>query len=268
MRMENNASNCKANDRHTILVVGEKGIFPEIMVEYAVEVAKRLNYQILGLNVVDREENKEPEKLIPLSDAVISRHGVNSGTKFKIKAQSCGINFEYLERAGYAGTSVKKILREIKRIAFVITGSDEIKEIIAENIAIPVFSVLSNNNSIKGGMIMEKVLEKKRLLKKTVALGAVSAGLYTAVFMNARAITDFFARGSWYAALPIATVLIFSFAHGSFASNLWSLLGIEAAGKEMKFKTVEKDVRPAVSQKDTARKRPRARAYVNPFHRM
>jgi hypothetical protein len=86
--------------------------------------------------------------------------------------------------------------------------------------------------------------------------------------MNADTITNLFTRGSWYAALPIATAFIFSFAHGAFASNLWSLLGIEAAKKDMKFQTVEKTAHKDVFQKKTSRKRPVARAYVNPFHRL
>jgi hypothetical protein len=268
MSMENSIGVSHTKGQRRILVVGEKGFFSEIMTEYAIEVAKRLNYQILGLNIAGPEKSRELKERVALPDAVFRKHDPNFSEGFKNKSESEGVDFEYLEMVGPVGTSVEKILYEKKRIAFVITGSDEVKEIVAENIAIPVFSVLSNNQKIKGGTIMVEGLTNKRPLKKTLAYGALSAALYAAVFTNAGTVTGFFTKGGWYAALPIATVFIFSFAHGAFASNLWSLLGIEAATRQMEFKTVEKSVQPDVFQNKTARKRPRARAYVNPFHRM
>lgn len=266
MSMENSISVSQSKGQRRILAVGEKGFFPEILIEYAIEVAKRLNYQILGLNMTDPEKSNGKRDAWP--DAVIRKNGMNFSAGFKLKSESSGVGFEYLERGGPIGTAVEKILYEKKGIAFVITGSDEIKEIIAENIAIPVFSVLSNNPKLKGGPIMTERVINKKPLKKTLAYGALSAALYAAVFTNSGTVTGFFTKGGWYAALPIATAFIFSFAHGAFASNLWSLLGIEAAARQMEFKTAEKSVQPDVFQKKTARKRPRARAYVNPFHRM
>ena len=83
---------------------------------------------------------------------------------------------------------------------------------------------------------------------RTVALGLGAAALYAAVFLNADLVMKYFTRGGWYAALPVATVFVFSFVHGAFASNLWSLLGIEATKK----------VQPRVStDRPAPRKRPR-----------
>jgi hypothetical protein len=45
-------------------------------------------------------------------------------------------------------------------------------------------------------------------------------------------------------------------------------MGIEAAQKEVKTVTIEKTVQDDVRTKKVARKRPRARAYINPFHRI
>jgi len=82
--------------------------------------------------------------------------------------------------------------------------------------------------------------------------------------MNADTVMSYFTRGGLYAALPIATVFAFSFAHGAFASNLWSLLGIEAVRKDVLTQTEKK----VVQSRKRAQKRPRAYTYVNPFHRM
>ncbi len=99
-----------------------------------------------------------------------------------------------------------------------------------------------------------KTKEKRRkLLLKTVILGAASAALYTAVFTHSNTIVELFARGGFYAALPIATVFVFSFVHASFAGAFWSLMGVEAATKQA-------TKRPTVSApRPTQSRRPRLR---------
>jgi hypothetical protein len=97
-------------------------------------------------------------------------------------------------------------------------------------------------------------VNKKKLVGKTIFFGALTALLYGAVFTNADFVLHLFTRGGAYAALPIATVFAFSFAHGSFAGNLWSVLGIEAVIKQP---APRPEVRPA--PRPTQRPRPRLR---------
>ena len=105
-------------------------------------------------------------------------------------------------------------------------------------------------------------LNKGKPIAATIGYGIISVALYAAVFTNADTIMRFFTKGGWFAALPIATVFVFSFAHGNFAGNLWSLLGIEAA------KTGEQRVIKRKSEHETSRiqQRPRAYKYINPYH--
>lgn len=250
------SENSKMQESRKILVVGEEGIFSESLIDYAVSVAKRLNYDILALSVIRNE-------LIEVSDK--SEKKLNKA--FEIKSASGGVGYSYLLRFGEAGVIVEKIIHEIKRIGFVITGSDESKENIAAEVTIPVFSVFLNKNT-KGGKVMTKEIKKKKPVGKTLGYGAISLAMYAAVFINADTVTSYFTRGGWYSALPILTVFAFSFAHGAFASNFWTLMGIEAAHKDVKVVTVEKSVQDDVRTIKVARKRPRARAYINPFHRI
>ena len=267
MNMENNSNESKMQDRRKILVTGEKDLFPETAMDYAIQVAGRMDYDILALNIVPEGKENSFSAGYAGPNEAFNKSEIYSGRVFKIKASSNGIRFDYLVRFGGSGEAGGKLIHEIKRIEFVITGSDEIKEKIAAEVTIPVFSVFSNNN-IKGGKTMAEETRKKKPVGKTVGYGALSLVLYAAVFTNADTITSYFTRGSWYAALPVLTVLVFSFAHGAFASNLWSLLGIEAARKDVKVATAEKTVHQDVRAKKSARKRPRARAYINPFHRI
>jgi hypothetical protein len=97
--------------------------------------------------------------------------------------------------------------------------------------------------------------KKKKLVLQTLLYGAVTVALYAAVFTNPGPIAELFARGGYYAALPIATVFVFSFAHGAFASNLWSVMGIEAITKQAVKRPTVSVPRPA--------QRPRPRVQMN-----
>jgi len=267
IKIKSNTDGSGREERRKILVMVEEGFLSESVMDYAILVAGRLDYDILALNIVPEGKENSFSAGYAEPNEALNKSEVYSGRVFKIKAASKGIRFDYLVRFGGSGEAAGKLIHEIKRIEFVITGSDEIKEKIAAEVTIPVFSVLSNNH-IKGGKIMEEEIRKKKPIGKTVGYGALTAVLYAAVFTNADTITNYFTKGSWYAALPIATVFIFSFAHGAFASNLWSLLGIEAVRKDVKVVTAEKTVHEDIRAKKSARKRPRARAYINPFHRI
>jgi len=97
--------------------------------------------------------------------------------------------------------------------------------------------------------------KKGKPVGKTICYGILSAALYAAVFSYSDVVLQLFTKGGVYAALPIATVFVFSFAYGAFASNLWSVLGIEAV-------THQPAKRPAAPAPRPAR-RPRPRLRVN-----
>jgi hypothetical protein len=64
-----------------------------------------------------------------------------------------------------------------------------------------------------------------------VIFGAVSLSGYIALIANQQWVNETFTLGGWHAVYPVVTALIFSFVHGAFASNLLSVLGIEAKKK-------------------------------------
>lgn len=72
---------------------------------------------------------------------------------------------------------------------------------------------------------------KKKPVGKMVITGIISIALYTALLLNQDIINTYFGRGGVYAFLPIITAFIFSFVHGSFTSNFWTVLGVEAKKK-------------------------------------
>ncbi len=75
---------------------------------------------------------------------------------------------------------------------------------------------------------METKNSKGPLAIKTLIFGALSGCLYYAVFSHLDWVTTTYTKGGWHTIYPVGTALVFSFIHGAFASNLLSLLGIEA----------------------------------------
>ena len=69
---------------------------------------------------------------------------------------------------------------------------------------------------------------KKKPYAGMVIFGAVSLSGYAALMTHQGWVSDTFTTGGWHAAYPVLTALGFSFIHGAFASNLLSVLGLEA----------------------------------------
>ncbi|UCG67197.1 MAG: hypothetical protein JSW12_09515 [Deltaproteobacteria bacterium] len=72
---------------------------------------------------------------------------------------------------------------------------------------------------------------KKKAYKRVVIFGMLSVISYVFIFTNQDAVIDFTTRGGIFSALPIAAAFYFSFIHGTFTSNLLSILGIEPQTK-------------------------------------
>jgi len=254
-------------ERPKILVALEQPHFPDCILDYTVHLAERLHYDILAMHVGAVENDSATSRQQAQLHDQYRKHTAAAAEALKHKASARGIHCEHLVKFGDLASAVGELHHAIKRIEFVITDSETNKEDIFAEVTIPVFSVTPTYWwSEQGGRTMAKELaaKKSKPVGKTILFGLGTVAMYAAVFTNTDSIMKYFTRGGWYAALPIATVFVFSFIHGAFASNLWSTLGIEARKKESLQKTVEKVVQP----KKQLRKKPRTYAYVNPWHRI
>ncbi|MGD0281161.1 MAG: hypothetical protein ABSB95_02220 [Dissulfurispiraceae bacterium] len=72
---------------------------------------------------------------------------------------------------------------------------------------------------------------KRKPYGKLLVAGIFSIALYVLLLTKQVTINDYFSRGGLYAFLPIIAAFVFSFVHGSFTGNFWTVLGIEAARK-------------------------------------
>lgn len=69
---------------------------------------------------------------------------------------------------------------------------------------------------------------KGRLLILTLIFGVISISSYILLFRHQQWVMDQYTLGGWHAAFPVGTAFFFSFIHAAFASNMLSLIGLEA----------------------------------------
>ncbi|OGW25723.1 MAG: hypothetical protein A2X59_08385 [Nitrospirae bacterium GWC2_42_7] len=83
---------------------------------------------------------------------------------------------------------------------------------------------------------MAATYTKKKPVGMMVLTGIISIALYAALLLKQDYINATFAHGGLYAFLPILTAFVFSIFHGSFTSNFWTVIGIEASKKKKEVK--------------------------------
>lgn len=77
---------------------------------------------------------------------------------------------------------------------------------------------------------------RKKPYAMMFVMGSISVALYTALLMNQDLLNTHFGKGGLYAFLPILTAFVFSYVHGTFTGDFWTVLGIEASKKKKEVK--------------------------------
>jgi len=242
-------------ENRKILVVSQEPGFGESVLTYATNLAERLRYDLVAVNVGPGADGQRwwsaPWRKL--------RQG-----KFRLQAwwsvrqarrllAAKGLRFEHLVRFGALGPSIEKLNYEKKRIEFVLNASTASEAEMLGGVTLPVFTI----KAIQGERIMaQQEARNWKLVGRTVGWGLATVALYAAVFINSGSIMTYFTRGGLYAALPIATVFVFSYIHGTFAHLVWEVLGIRAPQQ-----TVQP--RPTTAERPARRQRPRPRLRLN-----
>jgi hypothetical protein len=250
------ASNNQQEFKRKILVVGRDYAFSNGVVDYAASLSQRLGYDIIAMNV-NPSLGQAGKFFSPYNQHLrgkFTQRAQEAWTPVQSELASQGIHGDHVVKFENLVRAIKDLNQEVKRIDFVITDAGIRDEEITGEIPLPVFSI----SGYQGEQVMAKEVHEKlsrgKLIGRTVGMGLASAALYAAVFTNSGTVMKYFTKGGIYAALPIITVFAFSFVHGAFTSNLWSVLGIEATKK----------VQPRVAPTRPApRKRARPRLRLN-----
>jgi hypothetical protein len=248
-----------------ILVVTSQANPAQHVMDYVISVADRLGSKIIMASVNPRPLLRENSFLSRTPRVAVSPEA----DVFRAKAQSRGIAYQCIADSGKIDKVISRLCHIVKRVEFVVIDQGIRLEEVAAGSPVPVFSVAGGTQgsawktrghqirTLFHGETTMKATTRKTYLMKTLIFGAMTAALYGAVFAYQEAIMHYWTKGGIYCLLPVATVFVFSYAHGSFTSYFWSALGIEGS-KASSTQQKEKHV----STTETAKKRPDTRPRV------
>lgn len=252
----------------SILVLTRNGHMTEPVMEYAVNVADRLKYRIIAAHINTLPFYRDGGRRSRLFSTAMQE----SALAFRTKADARGVQVKHLGEAGKIGNAVKRLCYSQKHIEFVIIDQGIRKEEVISQSPVPVFNVLYTekkagpqdkpnyfNPERKGAPAMSTT-SRKRHVKNCFTFGALTAGVYAAIFTNQELVMTYFTKGGLYALLPVAVVFAVSYAHGNFTSSFWSALGIEGS-KSTTTKHV--DSRKDATRRPEVQKDLRPRLQVN-----
>lgn len=240
-------------ENRKILVVSQEPGFGESVLTYATNLAERLGYDLVAVNVGPEGDGRQwwtaPwRKLRQAKFLVQARRSVRQARQ---RLAAKGLRFEHLVRFGKLGAAIEQLNHERKRIEFVLNASAASEAEMLGGVTLPVFTI----RAIQGDRTMaEAEVRNWQMVGRTIGWGLATVVLYAAVFLNSDTVMTYFTRGGLYAALPVATVFAFSYVHGTFAHLVWEMLGIRAPQK-----TVQP--RPA-AERPARRPQPRLRLNV------
>lgn len=112
----------KAQANHILLVVGNKGTFSQEIIDYALDMAKRMDYEILALSTSDL--SCETFSLFPESkDKMCTDFNLlaeENSKLFASKAEEVGLKFTHQISYDDTDTAINYINRKIGGISFVV----------------------------------------------------------------------------------------------------------------------------------------------------
>ncbi len=257
-------------EKPTILAVSRRPGFDQGFMRAVLGVAERTRGEILVLSVdtMPRAHDEDPDG--PAAPRpLFSREAVSGAAAFARLAAERGLAFRHELACGRVDQAVLGLCRRDLAVDFILLDADIAPARIRAVSTVPVFSLTSPNPGNTEGAPPDAAAfsiwngpenvdpqgdshmseRTRRPVGKTIAFGLAAAGLYALVFAFSEQIAEICGRGGLYAVVPVATVFLFSYVHGTFTGNFWSMLGIEASRKQ------RTTVKPSQPRQD---RRPRA----------
>jgi hypothetical protein len=132
------------SERQKILVVGGEDGFSDVLINYAIGMADRMEYEIVALNIIP--VGKRIFSILDKMEVTIElQNQINPAANlFRARAEEKNILFRQMVKFGKFNRVIKEAHKEIKRISFVLTEPEYTSiEASGSNAHIPVFSLAS-----------------------------------------------------------------------------------------------------------------------------
>ncbi len=128
----------KASEREKILVVGKEAGFSETLADYAIEMAERMNYEIVALNVIPMGKRLASFLHDKIKEELQTKTE-DAAEAFKTKALEKNIPFSHTIRFGETDRMIKALNGEFKRISFILSEPEHVPDGDSTREIIPVF---------------------------------------------------------------------------------------------------------------------------------
>jgi hypothetical protein len=132
---DNSSETVEVQTPAKLLVVGEESRFPDEIMEYALDMAQRLSYEIVALNAAPLSCNVFKSFSEPVNRMCedFKTMSAQSAAAFQEKAQSMGVPFTHVVKFTEPELAVEETIREYKAIDFVVSNRPEQSENRIEN---------------------------------------------------------------------------------------------------------------------------------------
>jgi len=197
-----------------ILVVTRNGHMTEPVMNYAINVADHLKYGILAVHINTLPFFRDGGRREVLFAAAMQE----SALVLRAKAGAKGVLVEHLGESGKIGKVVQRLCHSGKKIEFVVIDQGIRREEVTSQAPVPVFSVIYTNagtnqinkttsyKTMKIGELFMSTTSKKRHVKNCFLFGALTAGVYAAVFTNQDLVMTYSPKA---ACMPSCRLLLF-----------------------------------------------------------
>ncbi|MBU0672865.1 MAG: universal stress protein [Candidatus Margulisbacteria bacterium] len=124
-----------------ILVIGREDSFSELLVEYSVDMAKRLGFELMALNVLDAPLSLSTGKREEAT-ALFQANSAKNVTALKEQAENFGVSFDHLVEVGQQDEVLNKLHAKYPGMRYVLTEPDPVVAKKSKGkVAIPVFDL-------------------------------------------------------------------------------------------------------------------------------
>lgn len=215
-----------------ILVVTRNGRLSEPVMEYSVNVAKRLECKLLVAYVNTMPLLGTGVLLRSKTEATI-KHSTEQLNQIAAQKE---VQVGYVQESGRVSQVIRRLCRIIKRVEFVVIDKNISVEKASSGASVPVFNVLSGNlpvtrkkklpgwpYSFDSSTGLPK-WKRRQLNMKVFMTAAATCGLYLTLFFKHDQIMLYWTKGGLYGVLPVLTAFLFFGVQTLLAKNVIKLL--------------------------------------------
>jgi hypothetical protein len=137
----------RISEPRKIVVATSEETFASQLIDYSLQLAKRLGHEIVALSIfAEKEENKAAGGRAGQAPRRFRLHAADSAARFREEALQRGIAFQHMIRTGAARQVLEHLPGEIRRIDLIVTGPDLIPESSPLDAGVPVFRVVPSGS--------------------------------------------------------------------------------------------------------------------------